>query len=828
MSEMNRERDLVLNPNEYAYVLDKTKGLISCVVGSYKMSLSTSDALVVFNENTKRFEEASYGDAVATFVSAPENWYIELKNPVKEKHMQHPTCGTANTLPEFEVGKKINIRGNTSFALYPGQMAKVIRGHSLHSNQYLLAKVYDADVLNAEIMKKYEEEKEAAKTRAGSDAGENESEAPETFEVKEPELYTTGQILVIKGTENPFYIPPTGIEVIPIGGAGNKYVRNAVTLEKLEYCILKNEKGVKKYIHGDAVVFPQPDEVFLTNPQSSSDKEDKYKYRAIELSDISGIYVKVIADYTENGKSYKAGEELFISGKDQRIYYPRPEHAIIDYEGRVLHHAIEIPAGEGRYILDRMKGDVKLVKGPVMYLPDPRTEVVVQRRLSRKECELWYPGNKEALAFNVGNMDDDDDYSHTTRKARMDFMSCDIGGYETGFSRSNQYTEPRTIVIDNKYKGAVAINVWTGYAINVVSKSGQRKVVKGPATYLLEYDETLESVNLSTGKPKTTDHMIETVYLRVDNNKVSDIINVQTKDFVDVSIKVSYCIDFLTDHMSKWFNVENYVKYMCDRERSLMKMEAKKHDIEDFYKNTTEIVRNTLLNLGSEKKQKGRLFEENGMLVKDVEVLSVNVEDDIRHIINNHQYDMVEKALNLTKTEQSLAVEKKIAELEKERVRLSNERRLYELQISNDTKMEELKKTREVEQLKEANEKAEKQATMDLQELLNTVQKAELARKSERDKNDYDAQKRVDELAKARQEAYAKAVKSVIESIGPELTAALVSRANADMLATVAESMAPYAIAKDESIPDTVDTLMRGTSLEGVIGTVLSAISKKD
>lgn len=69
MSELQRERDLVLNPNEYAYVLDKTKGLISCVVGSYKMSLSTSDALVIFNEKTKRFEEASFQEAITTFLS---------------------------------------------------------------------------------------------------------------------------------------------------------------------------------------------------------------------------------------------------------------------------------------------------------------------------------------------------------------------------------------------------------------------------------------------------------------------------------------------------------------------------------------------------------------------------------------------------------------------------------------------------------------------------------------------------------------------------------------------------------------------------------------
>ena len=220
MSEMSRERDLVLSPNEYAYVLDKTKGLISCVVGSYKMSLSNSDALVVFNEKTKKFEESSFSEAITTFVSAPENWYVILKNPALEN--KHPTTGTSNALPELQIGKKINIKGNTSFALYPGQMAKVIQGHRLHSNQYLLARVYDADAL----------EKEESKDEDGNSTYKNK--------------YTTGQILVIKGTDVSFYIPPTGIEVIPIGGYGDQYIRDAVTLERLEYCVLKNEKGAKK------------------------------------------------------------------------------------------------------------------------------------------------------------------------------------------------------------------------------------------------------------------------------------------------------------------------------------------------------------------------------------------------------------------------------------------------------------------------------------------------------------------------------------------------------------------------------------------------------
>lgn len=298
MSEMQRERDLVLNPNEYAYVLDKTKGLISCVVGSYKMSLSTSDSLVVFNEKTKRFEEAGFDDAITTFVSAPENWYVTLKNPAKED--KHPLPGTAKPLPELLIGKKVNIRGNVSFALYPGQMAKAIQGHRLHSNQYLLARVYDADALEKV-------------DRDGAEKPKNK--------------YTIGQLLVIKGTKVPFYIPPTGIEVIPVGEKGDQYIRDAVTLERLEYCILKDEQGNKKYIHGAAVVFPEPDEIFVTNPKGG------YKFKAIELSDISGIYVKVIADYEENGKQYRTGEELFITGKEQMIYYPRPEHAIIDYNG---------------------------------------------------------------------------------------------------------------------------------------------------------------------------------------------------------------------------------------------------------------------------------------------------------------------------------------------------------------------------------------------------------------------------------------------------------------------------------------------------------------
>ena len=768
MSELGRERDLVLNPNEYAYVLDKTKGLISCVVGSYKMSLSTSDSLVVFNEKTKRFEEAGFTDAITTFVTAPENWYVTLKNPAKDD--KHPASGTANPLPDLEIGKKVNIRGNISFALYPGQMAKAIQGHRLHSNQYLLARVYDVEALEK--------------------ADKMEGEATDTGLSKNK--YTNGQLLVIKGTEVSFYIPPTGIEVVPIDGRGGDYVRDAVTLEKLEYCILKNEQGDKKYIHGAAVVFPEPDEIFVEN------SEGGYKFKAVELSDISGVYVKVISDYTDesNGKQYKAGEELFITGKDQMIYYPRPEHAIIDYNGKIIHQAVAIPLGEGRYVLDRNTGNIKTVKGATMYLPDPRKEIMVNRKLTRKQCELWYPGNEDVLKYNLA------------------------------LKESDTYSATEDISIDSRFDGVVSIDIWTGYAVNVVSRNGNRKVVTGAQTYLLEYDETLELLELSTGRPKTTDNLLKTVYLRVDNNKISDLIKVQTKDFVDVQIKVSYCVDFLPEYEDKWFNVENYVKYLTDRERSLLKREAKKHTIEEFYESATDIVRKVVLNISdrdeknkeTECARSGRFFKENGMLVHDVEVLSVYVQKDIEEIINKHQQSIIEKSLELSNANKEIEVITKLAELEKLRADIEYSNKIYKIELENKISKERIEEQEAIHRIEEEAVVAAKTAEKNIQTLMDSIQKSELDRMKEKNDAQLIYKKEADSLEILKQKAYMDAVKSVIESISPDLIASMNSSSNAQLMQSVAESISPYAMANGESISDVTNRLLRGTSLEGILG----------
>ena len=85
------------------------------------------------------------------------------------------------------------------------------------------------------------------------------------------------------------------------------------------------------------------------------------------------------------------------------------------------------------------------------------------------------------------------------------------------------------------------------------------------------------------------------------------------------------------------------------------------------------------------------------------------------------------------------------------------------------------------------------------------------------------------ELEKARNEAYAAAVVKTLEAIQPGLIEAMTTDANAALMRDVASGMAPYALAKGESVADFVNTLMRGTTLEEVVKPMLNKeITKRE
>lgn len=809
------ERDLVLAPNEFAFTQEQASGAIMVHVGPTKVTSTGTTKPVLFDRRTGKYRVCSLDEATQNFVAAKEGEYIVLQNPAKSKDKPHPPTGASQTT-DLDEGIKINILGPDTFPLFPGQIADEVEGHQLKTNQYLIARIYSSKSINWDdvVMKRVEQ----------SDDTDDKAKKPGSEKKVKSDFgkhLSTGDRLIIKGLEVSFFMPTTGIEVLP--DENGDFVRDAVTLERLEYCILLDENGKKRYVQGPSVVYPTATETFVT-------KSGYSKFKAVELNDLSGIHIKVISDYTE-GKTFKTGEELFMTGKEQKIYFPREEHSIIKYgKGDGISYAVAIPKGESRYVLDRDTGNISLKKGPMMFLPDPRKEIIVRRILTDDQVRFWFPGSKKALDHNRTLREENNAHSILSLRSPSDEGATKLMNFASSssivsdsFERKEHYTPPRSIVLDTQYDGGVVINVFPGYAVQVVSTTGERKVISGPTSYTLEYNESLEKLSLSTGKPKTTDYLEDTVYLQVRNNKVSDIISVETKDLCKVQLKLSYRVHF-EGSKDKWFDVSNYVKLLCDHARSLLKNVGKQHGISDFYNNTAVLVRDTIL--GQQKSGEGKItgrnglsFEENSMCIYDVEVLKVTIEDDtIQSELAQTQHDLVVETIKTTAQEESLKMTQRLQQATRD---IS-----IELDKTADTNAKFVLAAigREILQEVERSTRSIKVEDVRLkgrhenQAVLDKISVAELKRKKEEfDLIIHDLQCKSDiETNKVKLLSESEAVRT--KAIQPQLTAALSELSKSSALQTVANTLISDAsLLNGMSLAATLSSLFKDTPLEGFI-----------
>lgn len=862
-----KPRDLSLYPGNYAYLQDTTKGVIKTYTGPSAITPTAQEVPVVYDPKKGTFTRCnSLEEAVRVNTVAVEGFYIELLNPAKDN--AHPSDGSTQAGPELQVGRKINVNGPAMFALWPGQSATVIRGHHLRSNQYLLTRVYNEEEARKNwgnaIMKSASkltpptEGASAEEKKTYETALKMEKEALAAA-AKPPADLTVGKLFIIRGTEVSFYIPPTGITVVheAFDGQGKPiYTREALTLERLEYAILIDENGRKRYERGPTVVFPHPTERFMEMADEKDKSKRTRKFQAIELNDIQGIHIKVIADYKDEatGQTHKAGEELFITGKETAIYYPREEHAAIKYDGRAKHFATAVPAGEARYVLNRLTGKIDLRKGPDMMLPDPRTEIFVRRPLSDLQVKLWYPGNQEAQEFNAylrnlsknvpttrsgavseGEIERSSKaYSKGARiqslgmesvatYAANSMMDASNVSKEQGYvgdevTRASSYTQPRSITLESKFQGVPAIELWTGYAALVVSKSGARRVEVGPTTIHLEYDEGLEVLAFSTGKPKNTDQLQKDVYLRVKNNKVSDIVRVETKDHVQVELRFSYLVNF-EGEQEKWFAVENYVKLLCDHLRSILKGEIRKIPIEEFYATSTDIIRDILLG----KDKKGMFFEANNMRLQDVEVLGVTIADPtIKQLLDGSQIDVVKANIEMSNLHRNMAVTTEKERITREEMVLKVET----LRQKNDLEEEVLTSNFAVRlmqignAIKEYQEQqkadAEKQA-LSVQAIDSklAIERKEFVQRQEKEKNE---QEQRIAFIKAEAEAFV----SKFKAFEGQFTNALLAISNNKVLVEVAEAWSIQRVLGGDTLSESFNKMFQGSPLAGIVKSITS------
>lgn len=831
--QLRGNQDLILAPGEYAYVLDTTKGQVVVYSGPFKTSMAGTDQPVYWDTQKKKFERCQLDRAIQIDLVAPEGFYLVLYNPAKREDSAHPGAGKPSASVDLNVGHRVNIPGPATFPLWPGQFAEVVRGHHTRSNQYIVAQVYNADEATENWGK--------AVVKPATESG-NELK-PETPVLTAPKRFTPGQLMIVKGTDVSFFIPPTGIKVVP--ESGKNYVREAVTLERLEYCILLNENGTKRFVQGPNVVFPEPTETFVERSENEDDPgaPKVRKFRAIELNETTGLYIKVVAPYEEDhgpdkGKARQAGDELFITGKDYPIYFQREEHVVIRYGEQTKHYAVAVPAGEGRYVLNRVTGEIKLVRGPVMLLPDPRTEVIVRRVLSQRNAALWYPNNQNVLAVNK----ELDESAKATGSVMPQAASYDAGRVLRAsnymafavtedaqvrasrqvvgdtFSRGTKFTPPRTLTLDTKYEGAVAVNPWPGYAVLVLDKEGNRRVVEGPQPTLLEYDETLAVLTLSTGKPKSTDKLLEQVYLRVKNNAVSDIITVETKDLVKLNLHVSYRVNFEGDDKERWFAVENYVALLCDHTRSLVRNTAKRHQIEEFYERAIDIVRDTVLGVMTDKGRAGRLFAENNMRIYDLEVVDVQFLDPkVSQLLSNTQVRSLEQSIKTAEEERNLAFLKRVETVAR---KVAEEKAVTVEQKAGFTQREvqaqlDLELDRADAEARRSAAKLE--AQLEEEATLTALHDGSLGRERAAESQRLELREREDGLVLARLVKETEELVKRANAVSPSLAAALTAFASVDVMKTAATALAPLSHMSGTSAAEILAKLFKGTQFAGVL-----------
>jgi major vault protein len=458
-----------------------------------------------------------------------------------------------------------------------------------------------------------------------------------------------------------------------------------------------------------------------------------------------------------------------------------------------------------------------------MFLPDPRKQVVVRRILDLGTVDLLYPGNDEAKRINARYKQLSADLASGEHLPSAESARALVGSNAAlrnasdehggdSFRRGTGYSPPRMIVLDTKYEGAVAVNIWPGYAVLVTKKTGERRVELGPKMVLLSYDESLMPLALSTGRPKTDDTLFRTAYLRVQNNQVGDVVSVETKDLVRLRVSVSYRVNFVGQspaEQQKWFGVENYIKILTDHARSRIRNAVKRSGVQEFYNSPIDIVRDAMLGKTPEGggQRPGLPFTENGMHVYDVEVLEVDIEDEnVAKLLVVAQSKALKGAIELSEAQEEATRTEQLEDLKRKGLDAKEETSKRQAELSKAS----------IERLID-QQISEAQGNLKLTVAHNATADVELAgdRKEEEQRIDLARKSAAQELERLEKETeqYVKRM----GAISGELVTALQMFGDKSFIEKLVEATGPMALATGVTTADIFSQIFKGTPFENML-----------
>ncbi len=182
--------------------------------GPTEFTPSANDRIVRANDRGG-FEQAAM--EARPFVVARDGEYVLLANPVRGEGSDDAPNGSyvpgGNKERELQLGTTRVVAGPCAFPLWPGQSAEVRPAHKLGANHYLLVEVVGPIDERARYYRLVIES--AGLSSAVIDAGDAPADLRPSAAGAELRL---GQRIVIQGRHTQLFIPPTGIEIVPLYG----------------------------------------------------------------------------------------------------------------------------------------------------------------------------------------------------------------------------------------------------------------------------------------------------------------------------------------------------------------------------------------------------------------------------------------------------------------------------------------------------------------------------------------------------------------------------------------------------------------------------------
>ena len=155
------------------------------------------------------------------FILARDGEYAIITSPVvdvpDEEHPNGNWVPGGNKEKSLRLGTTRVIPGPCAFPMWPGQTVEVRQAHKLSANHYLIVEVVAAVDESAPYYELVKRSAELSSVVIDISDTESDAEHDEALEASSatPRTLRIGRRIVIQGRHTEFFIPPSGIEVVP-------------------------------------------------------------------------------------------------------------------------------------------------------------------------------------------------------------------------------------------------------------------------------------------------------------------------------------------------------------------------------------------------------------------------------------------------------------------------------------------------------------------------------------------------------------------------------------------------------------------------------------